>query len=83
MKKFSILLTGRLDKFKASWEKLSVVSQQKLVLLLFTIYLALTVGIMLKVFIDLLRPDPIIHFKHIENPLIPKEQSTTGANDSI
>lgn len=83
MKKLRVRLAAGLSKLGSRWQALPVKKQQKYILLLFIFYLLLSIGVILKVWYDLLQPDQRMTIEHIENPLLPKKGFGTSVQDSI
>ncbi|HRQ18503.1 MAG TPA: nitrogen regulatory IIA protein [Agriterribacter sp.] len=83
MEKLRVRLEAWLSKWGSRWQALPVGKQQKYILLLFIFYLLLSIGVILKVWYDLLQPGQRITMEHIENPLLLKKDSGTSVQDSI
>lgn len=83
MKRLRVRLEALLSKWGSRWQALPVGRQQKYILLLFIFYLLLSIGVILKVWYDLLQPCQRMTIEHIENPILPKKDSGTSVQDSI
>lgn len=83
IKRVSIAINNWLDKFSERWRSLSVRQQHRYILLIFSGYAILTIGVMLKVCYDVLRGDKQMSIEHIETPVAKKKTSCTTMQDSI
>ncbi|MGQ2985065.1 nitrogen regulatory IIA protein [Flavobacterium sp.] len=71
-----------MEKQEVHWRALSRERQRKITVLLFAIYLAISVGVYLKYWYDVGFATTEIEFRHIENPVL-KSKSATQQKDTI
>lgn len=71
------------DRLDQCWRALPVPKQHSYILCFFTAYLLLTVGIIFKVGLDTARSDHDMEIKHIENPVLKKEESPATIKDTL
>ena len=83
MKKLQAKIDSWLDKFDRYWRTLPLKVQYKYILYFFLGYVILTIGVILKVVQDARQANQGIVLKHIENPVIKKNESVISMRDSL
>jgi hypothetical protein len=83
IKRLRTAINNWLDKLGERWRSLSVRQQHRYILLVFSGYAILTIGVMLKVCYDVLQGGEQMSIEHIESPVAKKKTSGTTVQDSI
>lgn len=83
MKKLRASIDVWVKKIDLRWRELPLKKQHRYTLYFFLGYLILTIGVILKVWIDTGKPDNGLVIEHIINPVIKKEESTKPLQDSL
>jgi hypothetical protein len=83
MKKLRASIDGWFNKLDGRWRELPLKKQHRYILYFFLCYLILTIGVILKVWLDTGKPNHGLVIEHIENPVIKKNESTKSLQDSL
>jgi hypothetical protein len=82
MKTIRINIDKWFDKQDKSWRALPLNKQRRYTLYLFSVYLLLTIGVILKVCYDMAKSDNRMVIGHIENPA-GKKESPASKGDTL
>ena len=83
MKKIRSNLYRYLKKLEERWQALPVRKQHQYTLYFFVGYLLLTAGVICKVWYDTAKSENDMVIKHIENPVLKKNESPTKLQDTL
>ncbi|MGH2666720.1 MAG: nitrogen regulatory IIA protein [Flavobacterium sp.] len=71
------------DRLDERWQALPVRKQHRYTLYFFTGYVLLTLAVIFKVWLDTARSDNDMEIKHIDNPVLKKEESPATIQDTL
>ncbi|MGO1672211.1 MAG: nitrogen regulatory IIA protein [Sphingobacterium sp.] len=83
MKKLRANMDRYFDKLDERWQALPVRKQHQYTLYFFVGYLLLTAGVIGKVMYDTGKPNDAINIRHIENPILKKNESPARLRDTV
>lgn len=83
MEKLRTTMGRYFDKLDKRWRLLPIYQQQQCMLYFFVGYLLLTVGVIVKVGYETLKPRNEIGIEPIENPVLKKNESPVKLQDAI
>lgn len=75
MKNFRKTINHSFDRLDNKWRRLPVHKQQRYMLLLFVVYLLLTITVIISIWYEMGTPKKGRSIEHIENPIIKKSTS--------
>lgn len=83
MKKLRANMDKWFDNLDERWKALPVRKQHRYTLYFFAGYLLLSVGVIVKVWIDTVKSDNNMVIEHIENPVLKMNESPAALQDSL
>ncbi|WP_431498783.1 nitrogen regulatory IIA protein [Flavobacterium sp.] len=83
MKNLRTNMSEWFDRLDERWQALPVRKQHRYTLYFFTGYVLLTLAVIFKVWLDTARSDNDMEIKHIDNPVLKKEESPATIQDTL